>query len=143
MTPTDFEHPRLTSCSAPREASPCPVNATQSAQVDACVARVLERHGRLDSGAHCVDSLLLKPAHLTSAAPGRSARRVKWRESPLRRVRLRDPMAHRFGPEGVGAWVFVRLFSIGRPGDRTITTALRWSNPRGALQATMGSWKSP
>ena len=32
------------------------------------------------------------------------------------------------------AWVFVRLFSIGRPGDRTITTALRWSNPRGALQ---------
>jgi 3-oxoacyl-[acyl-carrier protein] reductase len=49
-------------------AHPFPMDATQSAQVDACVARVLERHGRLDGVAHCVGSLLLKPAHLTSDA---------------------------------------------------------------------------
>ena len=49
-------------------AHPFPLDATRSAQVDACVARVLERHGRLDGVAHCVGSLLLKPAHLTSDA---------------------------------------------------------------------------
>ena len=49
-------------------AHPFPVDATRSAQVDACVARVVERHGRLDAVAHCVGSLLLKPAHLTSDA---------------------------------------------------------------------------
>ena len=49
-------------------AHPFPVDATQSAQVDACVTRVPERHGRLDGVAHCVGSLLLKPAHLTSDA---------------------------------------------------------------------------
>jgi NAD(P)-dependent dehydrogenase (short-subunit alcohol dehydrogenase family) len=49
-------------------AHPFAVDATQSTRVDACVARVLERHGRLDGVAHCVGSLLLKPAHLTSDA---------------------------------------------------------------------------
>src|SRR4051794_1523238 len=32
---------------------------------------------------------------------------------------------------GPRAWVFVRLLSIGSPGGRTITTALRWSNHDG------------
>ena len=45
-----------------------PVDTTQSAQVDACVACVLGWHGRLNGVAHCVGPLLLKPAHLTSDA---------------------------------------------------------------------------
>jgi 3-oxoacyl-[acyl-carrier protein] reductase len=49
-------------------AHPVVVDATQPAQVDACVTLTLERHGRLDGVAHCVGSLLLKPAHLTSDA---------------------------------------------------------------------------
>ena len=32
-----------------------------------------------------------------------------------------------------GSWIFVRLPSIGNLAGRTITTALRWSSPRGAL----------
>jgi NAD(P)-dependent dehydrogenase (short-subunit alcohol dehydrogenase family) len=42
------------------------VDAAQSASVDALVESVLKRHGRLDGVAHCVGSILLKPAHLTS-----------------------------------------------------------------------------
>ncbi len=37
-----------------------------SSEADSLVARVLERHGRIDGLAHCVGSILLKPLHLTS-----------------------------------------------------------------------------
>ena len=43
-----------------------PTDATHSEQVDRCFAEVLQRHGRLDAVAHCVGSVLLKPAHTTS-----------------------------------------------------------------------------
>lgn len=42
------------------------VDVTVSAEVDALVAGVLQRHGRIDGVAHCVGSILLKPLHLTS-----------------------------------------------------------------------------
>ena len=42
------------------------VDATRSDQVEACLAESLTRYGRLDGVAHCVGSLLLKPAHLTT-----------------------------------------------------------------------------
>ena len=42
------------------------MDATQPAEVDAAVARTLSEHRRLDGVAHCVGSLLLKPAHLTT-----------------------------------------------------------------------------
>jgi len=41
-------------------------DATQPAEVDAAVARTLTEYGRLDGVAHCVGSLLLKPAHMTT-----------------------------------------------------------------------------
>ena len=41
---------------------------TVSAEVDATVSRILETYGHLDGVAHCVGSLLLKPAHLTGDA---------------------------------------------------------------------------
>ncbi len=41
-------------------------DVTDSAAVDACVAAVIEKHGRLDGVVNCVGSLLLKPAHATS-----------------------------------------------------------------------------
>ena len=41
-------------------------DATQPAEVDAAVARTLTEYGRLDGAAHCVGSLLLKPAHMTT-----------------------------------------------------------------------------
>jgi NAD(P)-dependent dehydrogenase (short-subunit alcohol dehydrogenase family) len=44
------------------------IDATQPAEVDAAVARTLTEYGRLDGVAHCVGSLLLKPAHLTTDA---------------------------------------------------------------------------
>lgn len=47
--------------------SPCvPCDCTQSADVDAVVAKAIAIHGRLDGVAHCVGSILLKPAHLTT-----------------------------------------------------------------------------
>jgi len=42
------------------------LDATAATDVDCCVTDALERHGRLDGVAHCVGSLLLKPAHLTT-----------------------------------------------------------------------------
>ncbi len=45
------------------EAAPADVTAT--AEVDALVAGILERHGRIDGVAHCVGSIVLKPLHLT------------------------------------------------------------------------------
>jgi len=45
-----------------------PLDATRFEEVDACVEKVLQLHGRLDGVANCIGSLLLKPAHLTSEA---------------------------------------------------------------------------
>ena len=42
------------------------MDATHPAEVDGAVARTLAEYGRLDGVAHCVGSLLLKPAHLTT-----------------------------------------------------------------------------
>jgi NAD(P)-dependent dehydrogenase (short-subunit alcohol dehydrogenase family) len=41
-------------------------DATKSAEVDSVFSQVLSRHGRIDSVANCIGSILLKPAHLTS-----------------------------------------------------------------------------
>jgi NAD(P)-dependent dehydrogenase (short-subunit alcohol dehydrogenase family) len=43
-----------------------PLDATQTDQVDRCVGETVNTYGRLDGIAHCVGSVLLKPAHLTS-----------------------------------------------------------------------------
>lgn len=43
-------------------------DVTDSMQVEAAVAAVLAAHGTLDAVAHCVGSILLRPAHLTSDA---------------------------------------------------------------------------
>jgi NAD(P)-dependent dehydrogenase (short-subunit alcohol dehydrogenase family) len=43
-----------------------PLDATDLAQVDACLAEALQVHGRVDGVASCAGSLLLKPAHLTT-----------------------------------------------------------------------------
>jgi NAD(P)-dependent dehydrogenase (short-subunit alcohol dehydrogenase family) len=42
------------------------LDATQTDQVDRCVEETVNIYGRLDGIAHCVGSVLLKPAHLTS-----------------------------------------------------------------------------
>ncbi|MBC8003575.1 MAG: SDR family oxidoreductase [Opitutaceae bacterium] len=47
-------------------AVPCHVDATIPEQVDGCIARAIELHGRVDGVVNCVGSILLKPAHLTS-----------------------------------------------------------------------------
>jgi len=43
-------------------------DVTNPAQVKQCIEEVITRHGRLDGVAHCVGSVLLKPAHSTSDA---------------------------------------------------------------------------
>ncbi len=50
------------------QASIFPLDATRFEEVDACVEKVVQLHGRLDGVANCVGSLLLKPAHLTTEA---------------------------------------------------------------------------
>jgi 3-oxoacyl-[acyl-carrier protein] reductase len=45
---------------------PVVMDATRSPEVDECVAEVVKAFGRLDGVAHCVGSVLLKPAHLTT-----------------------------------------------------------------------------
>jgi NAD(P)-dependent dehydrogenase (short-subunit alcohol dehydrogenase family) len=47
---------------------PYTLDATDIEQVAACLADALQTFGRVDGVASCVGSLLLKPAHLTSAA---------------------------------------------------------------------------
>ena len=42
------------------------VDATHPDQVEQCIDEVVARNGRLDGVAHCVGSVLLKPAHSTS-----------------------------------------------------------------------------
>ncbi len=44
------------------------LDATQTDQVDRCVEETVKIYGSLDGVAHCVGSVLLKPAHLTSDA---------------------------------------------------------------------------
>lgn len=41
-------------------------DATDSVQVKNCIDQVVTKHGRLDGVAHCVGSVLLKPAHSTT-----------------------------------------------------------------------------
>lgn len=57
---------RLEKLAAELDAVSCPVDATQFSEVEACVAKAVETHGRIDGIANCVGSLLLKPAHSTS-----------------------------------------------------------------------------
>ena len=59
---------RLAETAAPLGMEHAVCDVTQSAAVDALVADVVARHGHLDGVAHCVGSILLKPAHLTSDA---------------------------------------------------------------------------
>ncbi len=42
------------------------LDATQPEQVERCLARAVDLHGRVDGVCNCVGSLLLKPAHLTT-----------------------------------------------------------------------------
>jgi NAD(P)-dependent dehydrogenase (short-subunit alcohol dehydrogenase family) len=42
------------------------LDATQTHEIDRCVKETVNIYGRLDGIAHCVGSVLLKPAHLTS-----------------------------------------------------------------------------
>ena len=44
-----------------------PLDATDFEAVSACFKHALDTHGRLDGAVNCVGSLLLKPAHTTSA----------------------------------------------------------------------------
>lgn len=50
------------------QASTFPLDATRFEEIDACVDKTLQIHGRLDGVANCIGSLLLKPAHTTSEA---------------------------------------------------------------------------
>jgi len=43
-----------------------PLDATDFTQVEALVKFTMETYGRLDGVSHCIGSILLKPAHLTS-----------------------------------------------------------------------------
>ena len=49
-------------------AKPYLCDVVQSAQVDQLFQTVLADHGKIDGAAHCVGSIYLKPAHLTSDA---------------------------------------------------------------------------
>lgn len=49
-------------------AEPCVADATKPAEVELCVSRAVESAGTLDGIAHCVGSVLLKPAHITTDA---------------------------------------------------------------------------
>jgi NAD(P)-dependent dehydrogenase (short-subunit alcohol dehydrogenase family) len=57
---------QLRALAASTRGTPCVVDATNFEQVEACVNHAVERFGRIDGLAHCVGSLLLKPAHSTS-----------------------------------------------------------------------------
>lgn len=59
---------KLDALSQDTDAYPYPLDATDMASVEACIALAVECYGRIDGVANCVGSLLLKPAHLTSEA---------------------------------------------------------------------------
>lgn len=42
------------------------LDATVPAEVEACVASVLDKYGRIDGAANCAGSIILKPAHSTT-----------------------------------------------------------------------------
>ena len=48
------------------EVAVIPTDATHAPAVDALFTQVVERFGRVDGVSHCVGSILLKPAHLTT-----------------------------------------------------------------------------
>jgi NAD(P)-dependent dehydrogenase (short-subunit alcohol dehydrogenase family) len=57
---------RLDTLATELKAHSGPVDATQSASVEACVAMAFEQLGSLHGVVNCVGSLLLKPAHITT-----------------------------------------------------------------------------
>jgi 3-oxoacyl-[acyl-carrier protein] reductase len=59
---------RLETLAAELGAIAYPTDVTDAAQVDALVAAALAAHGTINGVAHCVGSILLRPAHLTSDA---------------------------------------------------------------------------
>lgn len=59
---------RLAALAAELGADADSADVTDAAATEACVARAVERRGRLDGAVNCVGSVLLKPAHLTTDA---------------------------------------------------------------------------
>lgn len=57
---------RVSALASELHAAAFTLDATQFAEVEACVNFALTTYGRVDGVANCVGSLLLKPAHLTS-----------------------------------------------------------------------------
>src|SRR5664279_2359558 len=57
---------RLASLAAELGAQTFPVDATNLQQVGLCMKQASELYGQVNGVAHCVGSLLLKPAHLLS-----------------------------------------------------------------------------
>lgn len=64
---------RLEALADELRATPHAADAVRLEEVEACVEKAVELHGRLDGVANCVGSLLLKPAHGTSA--------VEWNDT--------------------------------------------------------------
>jgi NAD(P)-dependent dehydrogenase (short-subunit alcohol dehydrogenase family) len=62
----------LEELAAELDATPVTLDATSVEEVDRAVQEAAERHGRLDGVVNCAGSLLLAPAHRTSAE--------QWRE---------------------------------------------------------------
>ena len=58
---------RLTSLSSHLDMPSCSVEATDFESVEKCFLESREQFGRIDGCVNCVGSILLKPAHLTSA----------------------------------------------------------------------------
>ena len=65
---TGREPERLAAVAAETGATALPLEARDSAAVDALFPSVLASHGRLDGVVNCAGSILLKPAHLLSDA---------------------------------------------------------------------------
>ena len=59
-------HDRLVSLAKEVDAQTLVFDATDGAQVSACVDQAMQYYGRIDGLVNCVGSLLLKPAHLTT-----------------------------------------------------------------------------
>jgi NAD(P)-dependent dehydrogenase (short-subunit alcohol dehydrogenase family) len=62
---------RLSSLASQIGADSLVTDATDSPSVDRCFSQVVNQHGQIDAVAHCVGSLLLKPAHATMDADWR------------------------------------------------------------------------
>lgn len=58
--------PALTQLASELNAHPLICDFTQPEEVSTCVAAALDHLGSLEAAAHCIGSILLKPAHLTS-----------------------------------------------------------------------------